>query len=109
MDIPASRDVLSSIWEALCLIWLPQKTLLRTPHVELLAGQTGGQCTAQGQCCSVLTGFVQEEEQETEMCAKEMQLEEFQALEVKVQSENLKDSFNPKHWVHLPSTMQMEG
>lgn len=55
------------------------------------------------------TGFAQEEEEEAEMCAKEMQLEEFLALEVKVQSENLKDSFNPKHWVHLPSTMGMEG
>lgn len=57
----------------------------------------------QGPC----TGFAQEEQ--AEMCAKEMQLEEFQALEVKVQSENLKDSFNPEHWIHLPSTMQMEG
>lgn len=59
----------------------------------------------QGPC----TGFAQEEEEEAEMCATEMQLEEFQALEVKVQSENLKDSSNPEHWVDLPSTMQMEG
>lgn len=49
------------------------------------------------------TGFAQEEEEEAETFAKEMQLEEFQALEVKGQSENLKDNFNPEHWVHLPS------
>lgn len=73
--------------------------------MELLAGQTGGQCTAQGQCCRVLA----QEEEETEISAQEMQLEEFQALQVKVQSENLKDSFNPERWVDLPSTMQMEG
>ena len=32
-----------------------------------------------------------------EACAKKMQLGEFKVLEVKVRSENLKDSFKPKH------------
>lgn len=35
--------------------------------------------------------------------ANKMQLEQFKALEVKVDSENLKDSFIPNHYVHLTS------
>lgn len=33
--------------------------------------------------------------------AKKMQLEEFEALQVKVCSSDLKDNFSPKHWVRL--------
>lgn len=43
------------------------------------------------------------------MCAKEMQLQEFQALEVKVQSENLKDSFNPKTGFIFPAQCTCKG
>lgn len=43
------------------------------------------------------------------MCAKEMQLQEFQALEVKVQSENLKDSFNPKIGFIFPAQCTCKG
>lgn len=44
-----------------------------------------------------------------EIYAKKMQLEEFKALEVKVGSENLKDSFTPKHKVHLTSLHHNTG
>lgn len=43
------------------------------------------------------------------MCAKEMQLQEFQALEVKVQSENFKDSFSPKTGFIFPAQIKWKA
>lgn len=43
------------------------------------------------------------------MCAKEMQLQEFQALEVKVQNESLKDSFSPKTGFIFPAQCTWKG